>query len=282
VIDAAPKDHFRIDTASFEKCLAILSVLLIGLLGNVPGQDLQQRVASAKSAATARWMCVVGGVLYLLIGLIPLYLGLAARWTFGDGLSESQLPLNAIAARYLSEPFQILLIVGMFSLCLAVAASATLSQASIVSRNVIKPLRGLVRDSAGSESLGDAGVGDAGVCDAAVWGARFSVGLVIAGSLAVAYSGESIMELLELSLVLVLVSLFVPMAIALYAPSKQARPGVGNSAMIAGFVAWLVGFTFESRIGIPASLIGLSASAIAAWWAMRSDGRSARRSTVKR
>jgi len=260
VIDAAPKDHFRIDAASFEKCLAILSVLLIGLLGNVPGQDLQQRVASAKSAATARWMCVVGGVLYLLIGLIPLYLGLAARWTFGDGLSESQLPLNAIAARYLSEPFQILLIVGMFSLCLAVAASATLSQASIVSRNVIKPLRGLVRDSSGSESLGGAGV----------WGARASVGLVIAGSLAVAFSGESIMGLLELSLVLVLVSLFVPMAIALYVPSKQARPGVGNSAMIAGFVAWLVGFLFESRIGIPASLIGLSASAIAAWLAMRS------------
>ena len=270
VIDAAPKDHFRIDAASFEKCLAILSVLMIGLLGNVPGQDLQQRVASAKSAATARWMCVVGGVLYLLIGLIPLYLGLAARWTFGDGLSESQLPLNAIAARYLSEPFQILLIVGMFSLCLAVAASATLSQASIVSRNVIKPLRGLVRDSAGSESLGGVGVWDAGVWDAGVWAARFSVGLVIAGSLAVAFSGESIMELLELSLVLVLVSLFVPMAIALYAPSKQARPRVGNSAMIAGFVAWLVGFTFESRIGIPASLIGLSASAIAAWLAMRS------------
>jgi len=265
VIDAAPKDHFRIDAASFEKCLAILSVLLIGLLGNVPGQDLQQRVASAKSAATARWMCVVGGVLYLLIGLIPLYLGLAARWTFGDGLSESQLPLNAIAARYLSEPFQILLIVGMFSLCLAVAASATLSQASIVSRNVIKPLRGLVRDSSGSESLGGVGVWDAGV-----WGARASVGLVIAGSLAVAFSGESIMGLLELSLVLVLVSLFVPMAIALYVPSKQARPGVGNSAMIAGFVAWLVGFLFESRIGIPASLIGLCASAIAAWLAMRS------------
>ena len=263
VIDAAPKDHFRIDTASLEKCLAILSVLLIGLLGNVPGQDLQQRVASAKSAATARWMCVVGGVLYLLIGLIPLYLGLAARWTFGDGLSESQLPLNAIAARYLSEPFQILLIVGMFSLCLAVAAGATLSQASIVSRNVIKPLRGLVRDSAGRDAL----------WGARVWDARFSVGLVIAGSLAVAFSGESIMGLLELSLVLVLVSLFVPMAIALFFPSQQARPGVGNIAMIAGFVAWSVGFVFESRSGVPASLIGLSASAIAGWLAMRSAGR---------
>lgn len=268
VIDAAPKDHFRIDTASLEKCLAILSVLLIGLLGNVPGQDLQQRVASAKSAATARWMCVVGGVLYLLIGLIPLYLGLAARWTFGDGLSESQLPLNAIATEYLSEPFQILLIVGMFSLCLAVAAGATLSQASIVSRNVIKPLRGLVRDSAGRDALWGARV-----WGAQVWGTRASVGLVIAGSLAVAFSGESIMGLLELSLVLVLVSLFVPMAIALFFPSQQARPGVGNSAMIAGFVAWSVGFVFESRSGVPASLIGLSASAIAGWLAIRSAGR---------
>jgi Na+/proline symporter len=273
VIDAAPKDHFRIDTASLEKCLAILSVLLIGLLGNVPGQDLQQRVASAKSAATARWMCVVGGVLYLLIGLIPLYLGLAARWAFGDGLSESELPLNAIAARYLSEPFQILLIVGMFSLCLAVAASATLSQASIVSRNVIKPLRGLVRDPGGSDSRWDARVWDARVWDARVWDARFSVGLVIAGSLAVAFSGESIMGLLELSLVLVLVSLFVPMAIALFFPSQQASPGVGNSAMIAGFVAWSIGFAFESRSGVPASLVGLSASAIAGWLAMRSAGR---------
>ena len=278
VIDAAPKDHFRIDTASLEKCFAILSVLLIGLLGNVPGQDLQQRVASAKSAATARWMCVVGGVLYLLIGLIPLYLGLAARWAFGDGLSESQLPLNAIAARYLSEPFQILLIVGMFSLCLAVGASATLSQSSIVSRNVIKPLRGLVRDSAGSDSRWGARVWGARVWGARVWGAqvwgtRASVGLVIAGSLAVAFSGESIMGLLELSLVLVLVSLFVPMAIALFFPSQPARPGVGNSAMIAGFVAWSVGFVFESRSGVPASLIGLSASAIAGWLAIRSAGR---------
>ena len=96
---------------------------------------------------------------------------------------------------------------------------------------------------------------------------------MIAGSLAVAFSGESIMGLLELSLVLVLVSLFVPMAIALFFPSQQARPGVGNSAMIAGFVAWSVGFVFESQSGVPASLIGLSASAIAGWLAMRSAGR---------
>lgn len=158
---------------------------------------------------------MIAGVLYLLFGLIPLYLGLAARWSFGGRLKESDLPINQIATSYLSQPLQILLIVGMFSLCLAVSAGATLSQASIVSQNLLKPLlaRGPLlawgRDS--------------------IWIARVSVALVVAGSLVVAYSGESIMELLELSLVIVLVSLFVPMVIALWSPRDQARPIVGIS-----------------------------------------------------
>ena len=70
VIEAAPAGHLQIDGSTPPKFLAILSVLAIGLFGNVPGQDIQQRVASAKSASTARWMCVIAGVLYLLFGLI--------------------------------------------------------------------------------------------------------------------------------------------------------------------------------------------------------------------
>ena len=260
VIEAAPAGHLQIDGSTPSKFLAILSVLAIGLFGNVPGQDIQQRVASAKSASTARWMCVIAGVLYLLFGLIPLYLGLAARWSFGGRLKDSDLPINQIATSYLSQPLQILLIVGMFSLCLAVAAGATLSQASIVSQNLLKPLlaRGPLlarwpllawgRDS--------------------IWIARVSVALVVAGSLVVAYSGESIMELLDLSLVIVLVSLFVPMVIALWSPRDQARPIVGISAMLVGFSAWLIGMGLEPVTKIPAGLVGLVASAIAGWLAM--------------
>jgi Na+/proline symporter len=253
VIETAPDGHLKLDASSPSKLLSIASVLVIGLLGNVPGQDIQQRVASAKTASTARWMCIIAGMLYLLLGLVPLYLGLAARTKFGDRLQESELPINQIAGLYLSQPLQILLVVGMFCLCLSVAAGATLSQASIVSQNLIKPL------------LGNR--------SASMWLVRSSVVIVIAGSLGVAYSGESIMELLELSLVIVLVSLFVPMAIALFFPSSTPRPWVGIVSILTGFSAWLLGLWFEDSLRIPASLIGLLASALAGFLAMHRASR---------
>ena len=245
VIETAPEGHLQIDGSTPAKFMGLLSVLVIGLFGNVPGQDIQQRVASTNSPQTARWMCVIAGILYLLLGLMPLYLGLAARWSFGDRINESDLPLSQVAALYLSPPLQMLLIVGMFSLCLSVAAGSTLSQASIVSQNLLKSV---FRKSLRS-----------------IWIARLSVVLVIACSLVVAYTGESIMQLLELSLVIVLVSLFVPMVIALFFASERPMPVVGTSAMLFGLVAWTVALGFQDTIRIPASLVGLAVSALAGW-----------------
>ena len=253
VMESAPEGYLRLDASSPSKFLAMASVLVIGLFGNVPGQDIQQRVASAKSATTARWMCIIAGILYLLIGLVPLYLGLAARCNFADRLEESDLPISQMASLYLSQPLQILLIVGMFSLCLAVAAGATLSQASIVSQNLLKPWFG-------KQSEG-------------IWLARSSVFLVILGSLAVAYSGESIMQLLELSLVIVLVSLFVPMVIALFFPSPVPKPWVGVLSMLAGFFVWLIGVVLEDYSPIPPSLIGLTASVIVGYLGVKQSMR---------
>jgi Na+/proline symporter len=249
VVEAAPKGHFRLDASSPSRWMAIGSVLVIGLFGNVPGQDIQQRVASAKSASTARWMCIWAGVLYLMFGMIPLYLGIAARYRFSDSLQETDLPIQRLAGLYLSQPLQVLLLVGMFSLALAVASGATLSQSSIVSRNMLGYWLG--------HRLGGMQL------------ARASTVLVVVSSMWVAYSGESIMHLLELSLVIVLVSLFVPMTVALFFPSGSPRPGVGISGMLTGLVVWMAATCFEESVAIPASLLGLSASAIASWIAIK-------------
>jgi Na+/proline symporter len=96
---------------------------------------------------------------------------------------------------------------------------------------------------------------------------------VILGSLAVAYSGESIMQLLELSLVIVLVSLFVPMVIALFFPSPVPKPWVGILSMLAGFFVWLIGVVFEDYSPIPPSLIGLIASVIAGYLGVKQSMR---------
>jgi Na+/proline symporter len=179
---------------------------------------------------------------------------LAARYRFGDRLQETELPIHHLAGVYLSQPLQILLLVGMYSLCLAVAAGATLSQSSIVSQNLLKSVwsgKGNLIDSDNMHR------------------ARMSVIMVVVGSIAVAYSGESIMGLLELSLVIVLVSLFVPLFIALFFPTRAPRPWVGTAAMIMGLTAWLLGLGVEEATGIPASLLGLLTSCIAGGVAMR-------------
>ena len=69
-----------------------LGVFATGALGNVPGQDLMQRVFSANSARTARWACLVAGVAYMLLGTLPLILALAADLLFPESVDTAILP----------------------------------------------------------------------------------------------------------------------------------------------------------------------------------------------
>lgn len=274
VVDEAPKGAFDLDFSTWTNGLAIVGVFLTGLFGNVPGQDIQQRVASARTPRTARWACIIAGLLYLLFGLVPIYLGLAARRLFAEKLDDDQLPINEVANLVLNEPLQIVLIIGMFSLCLAVAAGATLGQATLVSESLLKPLSKRAEVS--------------------VWGGRLSVVAVIVGSVLVAISGESIMGLLELSLVLVFVSLFVPMCIALFwsarpngrwrnaksvgpgsTPRSAPRSLLGIATMVSGLGAWMVATFWEKWAGeelvFPPGLIGFVVSVSVGLLLCRSD-----------
>ena len=53
-----------------------LGLFCVAALGNLPGQDLGQRIFAAKSAQTAQRACWIAGVLYLLFGTVPVLLGL--------------------------------------------------------------------------------------------------------------------------------------------------------------------------------------------------------------
>lgn len=79
-------DHLRLVPAEMSLAVVLgwLGAWATGLFGNIPGQDLQQRAFSAKSADTAMYACILAGVLYLLFGMIPVTLGLASLVTHPD------------------------------------------------------------------------------------------------------------------------------------------------------------------------------------------------------
>jgi Na+/proline symporter len=259
--------------ANATQILAILGVFLTGTLGNIPGQDLQQRIQSSASASIARWSFLWAGLIYLVIGLIPVYIGLASRVhlqhliAVEDIQGDKVLPIAA--SYFLSEPLEILLVIGLLSLNLAAACSSTLSQTTMLTNNVFR--RWLRSPTPGTDSLDDslnspiAGIGFQ----------RLSAVGVTFGSLLAAFSGESVMGLLELSLAIVLVSLVVPMCWSLF--GQPAGPATGISAMIVGTMVWGIRQILDAHLSqqshsgwmewyriVPAELQGLIASFLSA------------------
>jgi Na+/proline symporter len=242
--------------------LGVVGIFMTGLLGNVPGQDLQQRVLCARSPSIAQWSCIVCGIIYLIIGLIPVYVGFAARIQLPERIQEADVMgdrvLPIAASYFLSEPWVIVLVLGLLSVNLAVAASSTISQTTILANNIFGPWRGRFERFPTLEQ----------VC----------VVVVSIGSLVAAFSGESVMGLLEMSLVIVMVSLFVPMCVCLFASS--VHPWTGVASMLAGALGWGLHIAVETflehgpkantmlttYLDIPAGIHGLAASVAIAFF----------------
>jgi len=199
-------------TASLAALMGWIGVFMTGALGNLPGQDLMQRVFAAKSASTARWACIIAGVVYLTFGLIPLLLALAGNLLFPDEVTSEILP--ALAHAFLHPVVAVIFVVALLSAVLSTLDSAILSPASVLAENLLSKFSG--HDSLTLN--------------------RFSVLAVALCSLGLAYAGTSAYELLEAAYVLTLVGLFVPLTLGLYSNPRCGRPAV--AAMLVGSATW--------------------------------------------
>lgn len=198
---------------SGREAVAVWAGLLVaGALGNIPGQDVLQRVFAAKSEAVARRACFLSGGLYLALGLLPVGLGLAARLLApGDG-GEILTTLGAIL---FSPPAQLALLLVVVSAVLSTADSALLSAGSVLGQNLLR--HAFPRASR------------LGLC-------RLAVLLVGAASLYLAYGGLSAYALLRDAYELTLVGLFIPLTIGLH--SNRGGAGAALAAMAAGTGLW--------------------------------------------
>ncbi len=193
-----------------------LGVLATGALGNLPGQDLMQRIFAAKSERVASWACLFAGTMYLLFGAVPLMLALSGNLLFPDDMQTEILP--AMAHAFLHPVVAVIFIVALLSAVFSTIDSAILSPASVLAENVFAKFLG--HDSLTLN--------------------RLSVLLVATCSLALAYVGTNAYELLEEAYMLMLVGLFVPLMIGLY--SKPTSPAAGIASMLTGTGVWAIHF----------------------------------------
>jgi SSS family solute:Na+ symporter len=204
--------------------LGWLGVWATGLFGNIPGQDLQQRVFAARSPDTAMHACILAGLCYLGFGLMPVMLGLASLVTHPNGHID---PVSFLAGEYLSPGMLVIFVVSVVSMVVSTATSAVLAPATILGHNLLARLPGL----AGAGLLRD----------------RICVLLVSLGGIAMAMWGRSLMELLDVALSIQLVALFVPVVMGLYGRPRGSWSAV--LSMLMGFGAWVTAFALEQVAG---------------------------------
>lgn len=227
-----------------------MAVLVIGSLGNLPSQELVQRMAASRSSTIARRACLLSGGLYIVFGLVPVIMGLAGNILFPDSLETAVLP--ALAHSFTHPVVAVTFTVMLASAVLSSIDSGILAPAAVLSENLLKDW---VKDRLAPLTLN-----------------RLSVLAVGLGSLAMAYAGATAYALLEDSYALVLVSLFVPMVAALYGVRGSNRAAI--LSMLAGIATWVVHralawdyflepWTRESGLAPPVSLAATALSLVA-------------------
>ena len=120
--------------------LAVLEDWAIPVVGSLVAAEVVARIIAARSAAVARNATVVAGGAYLLIGLMPVLLGLMGSVLI-PGLTESEQILPLLAERYLPTFLAVMFSGALVSAILSTVDSALLVSAGLVSHNIVVQLR---------------------------------------------------------------------------------------------------------------------------------------------
>lgn len=206
-----------------------LGVLLVSVLGNLPGQELAQRIMASRSAATAQRACVLAGLLYVGLGTIPALLAVAAPLLLPS--MPPQAVLQGLAAALLTPALLVLLVVSIVSVVMSTVTSAVLAPATALAHNLV---RHHVSPSVSSLTL-----------------CRVCVVIVLAASVGVALVGDDAYAILEASYAAGLVALFVPFAAGVYGITASDRTAV--LAMLGGLGVWALELVVETTV--PLSLV---------------------------
>lgn len=223
VINNTPENFFRLypgeDFSAWIKY--IVAWMTIGL-GSIPQQDVFQRVMAAKSERVAVMSSYISGVLYLLIGLLPLFIALSFA-SIDDSLSHlsyDQVLLQAIMHNT-NVVIKILFFGALLSAIMSSASGAILAPATILGENIIRPIKPEMSDKK------------------LLFIMRISVLFIVVISSLYAIYTPNVYLLVAESSIVSLVSLFIPLVAAIY--WVKANTAGALASIILGPAVWLFG-----------------------------------------
>jgi Na+/proline symporter len=200
--------------------LAIAEAWAVPVCGSLLAVEMLSRILGCKSATTARNATLIGAGIYVTIGLVPVLLGLAGP-ALVPGLDEPEQLVSVLAQRHLSTFLYVLFAGALISAILSTVDSCLLAAASLVSHNLVVPLK---------PTLSERGK---------ILCAR--VGVVVFGIIAytIALKAEGVYELVATASAFGSAGIFVVGLFGLYGRIGGVASAYG--ALTAGVVVWAAG-----------------------------------------
>jgi SSS family transporter len=210
--------HFYPRSASPIIWLGYIQAWMMVGFGSLPAQDLFARTMAAKSPHVSKWASIISGVMYILIGLIPVSLGIFGRLALPSSSGESVL--IGLALRYLSPPLIAVMIGSLLAAIMSSADSALLAPSSIIGHNIVP----MIKPDA-SEKL------------KLSW-CKWSVPLLGIFSLVLALYFKNIYRLCQESWGVLLTGVTAPMILGVY--WKKANTAGALIGAAVGVITWLM------------------------------------------
>lgn len=114
----------------------LLETWAVPLCGSVLAQELVARISASRSATVARNASLLASVGYLSVGLVPVFIGLAATVAL-PGIGDAEQVMSIIAKRYMSPFFYILFAGAIVSAILSTVDSSLLVASSLANQNLV-------------------------------------------------------------------------------------------------------------------------------------------------
>ncbi len=192
-------------------------------LGSIPAQDYLQRTCAAKGEGTAVKSTYFAAILYLLLGIIPALIGVAAYTGLGPDLAleQTEFVLINMAIKFLPPVLVAVFIAALASALMSTSDSSMLAGATMFTENIVKVYKPNISDKT------------------QLLLTRLSLLVIGIISLLIALYAATIYRLAVLSCTAILVGMVAPYLIGMY--WKKANHIGALASMITGTVAWVIG-----------------------------------------